>query len=125
MAAVEEIPEPRTVRTADGSVTGYYEYGDPDGGPSSCCTARRTAARDSRGLTRPLVRAACASSHPTDRASATPIPGDSNHAVTVADYAGPLRAFADALRARLVLRARLFGRRSVCACGRATRWTTT
>ena len=33
MVELAEIPEPRTVRTADGRVTGYYEFGDPRGTP--------------------------------------------------------------------------------------------
>lgn len=33
MLELVETPEPRTVRTADGRVIGYYEYGDPEGAP--------------------------------------------------------------------------------------------
>jgi pimeloyl-ACP methyl ester carboxylesterase len=98
MTAVEEIPEPRTVRTADGSVTGYYEYGDPHGRPvvalhgtpnSGAGFAWTDAPARERGL-RVIA---------PDR----PGVGDSarwrlDHAVTVADYPGPLHAFADALQ---------------------------
>jgi pimeloyl-ACP methyl ester carboxylesterase len=98
MTAVDEIPEPRTVRAADGSVTGYYEFGDPRGRPvvamhgtpnSGAGFAWADAPARERGL-RVLA---------PDR----PGVGDSDrwrldHAVTVADYPGPLRAFADALR---------------------------
>jgi pimeloyl-ACP methyl ester carboxylesterase len=98
MTAVEEIPEPRTVRAADGLVTGYYEFGDPHGRPviamhgtPNCGAgfAWADAPARERGL-RVLA---------PDR----PGVGDSDrrrldHPVTVADYAGPLRAFADALQ---------------------------
>src|SRR5438128_11316789 len=33
MLDIAETPESFTVRTADGRVTGYYEYGDPAGRP--------------------------------------------------------------------------------------------
>ncbi len=33
MLDIAEAPEPFTVRTVDGRVTGYYEYGDPGGRP--------------------------------------------------------------------------------------------
>ena len=98
MAAVDEIPEPRTVRAADGSVTGYYEFGDPHGRPvvamhgtpnSGVGFAWTDAPARERGL-RVLA---------PDR----PGVGDSDpwrieRAVTVADYVDPLRAFADALQ---------------------------
>ena len=33
MLELIETPEPRRVESADGRVTGYYEYGDPTGMP--------------------------------------------------------------------------------------------
>lgn len=33
MLDIVEMPEPRTVRTADGRAVGFYEYGDPKGAP--------------------------------------------------------------------------------------------
>jgi len=97
MTAVDEIPEPRTVRAADGSRTGYYEFGDPQGRPviamhgtpnSGAGFAWADAPARERGL-RVLA---------PDR----PGVGDSDpwrvdHAVTVADYSEPFEAFATAL----------------------------
>jgi pimeloyl-ACP methyl ester carboxylesterase len=98
MTAVDEIPDPRTIRAADGSLTGYYEFGDPEGRPvvamhgtpnSGAGFAWADAPARERGL-RVLA---------PDR----PGVGESDrwqldHAITVAEYTSPLRAFADALR---------------------------
>jgi pimeloyl-ACP methyl ester carboxylesterase len=97
MTVVGEIPEPRTTRAADGSLIGYYEFGDPDGRPVIAMhgtpnSGAGFAWADERARRRGVRVLA------PDR----PGVGDSDpwrldHVVTVADYARPLRAFADAL----------------------------
>ena len=71
--ARRDAPSRARVRTADGRVTGYYEYGDPRRPPGDRrCTARPRAAPASRGPTSAPARAASACSRPTGPASATP-----------------------------------------------------
>ena len=97
MLDIVEAPEPFTVRTADGRVTGYYEYGDPGGRPvvalhgTPACGAAFAWA-DERARTRGI------------RLLAPDRPGvgesdrwDPGNGVIVGDYPPALRAFADAL----------------------------
>jgi pimeloyl-ACP methyl ester carboxylesterase len=97
MPDIVEAPEPRTVRTADGRVTGYYEYGDPRGTPvvalhgTPACGAGFAWA-DHAARARGIRLLA------PDR----PGVGDSDRwqagrGATVDDYPPVLRAFADAL----------------------------
>jgi pimeloyl-ACP methyl ester carboxylesterase len=97
MLDVAETPEPITVRTADGRVVGYYDYGDPTGAPvvalhgTPACGAgfawadARARARGIRLLApdRPGVGASDRWRAGTGR--------------TVDEYAAHLRTFADAL----------------------------
>ena len=97
MMEVTGTPEPRTVRGADGHVTGYYEFGDTDGTPvvamhgtpaSGAGFAWADAPARARGI----------------RVLAPDRPGvgdsdrwDRGHRVVVGDYPARLEAFADAL----------------------------
>jgi pimeloyl-ACP methyl ester carboxylesterase len=97
MLELVETPRSRTLRTAAGRVTGYYEYGDPDGRPvivlhgTPACGAGfawadiRARERGVRLLApdRPGVGDSEPWAHGTGR--------------TVAEYAPELRSFADAL----------------------------
>jgi pimeloyl-ACP methyl ester carboxylesterase len=97
MLELVETPRPRTVRTAGGRGTGYYEYGDPDGRPvialhgTPACGAGFAWA-DGRARSRAIRLLA------PDR----PGVGDSDpwspgEGTTVAEYAPALESFADAL----------------------------
>lgn len=96
MTAVD-VPEPRTVRAADGSLTGYYEFGDPDGRPVVAMHGTPNAGAGFAWADAPARERGVRVLAP-DR----PGVGDSDtwhldHPVTVADYVEPLRTFADAL----------------------------
>lgn len=97
MLELVDSPPSRTVRTADGRVAGYYEYGDPTGTPvlalhgTPACGAGFAWA-DQRARDRGIRLLA------PDR----PGVGDSSpwthgRGATVAEYAPVLRAFVDAL----------------------------
>lgn len=97
MREIGEIPQPETVRTADGRVTGYYEFGDPAGTPvvalhgTPACGAGFAWA-DQRARARGIRLLA------PDR----PGVGDSDRwepgrGASIADYPATLSAFADAL----------------------------
>jgi len=94
---VVDVPEPRTVRVADGSRTGYYEFGDPDGKPVVALHGTPNAGAGFAWADAPARDRGVRVLAP-DR----PGVGDSDrwqldHPITVADYAPSLRAFADAL----------------------------
>jgi len=97
MRDLVDIPEPNTVRTADGRTIGYYAFGDPEGTPivalhgTPACGAGYAWA-DARARERGIRLLA------PDR----PGVGDSSRwhlgrSVVVADYAPVLTAFVDAL----------------------------
>jgi pimeloyl-ACP methyl ester carboxylesterase len=94
---VRRGPEPRTVRAAEGRVTGYYEFGDGAGVPviamhgTPNCGAGFAWADDAartRGL-RVLA--------PDRPGVGDSDPWNLDHPVTIADYPAQLQAFADAL----------------------------
>src|SRR5712691_9075192 len=97
-----EIAEavPRTVRASDGRVTGYYEYGDPNGTPvvalhgTPACGAGFAWA-DRHARTRGIRLLA-----PDRPGVGESDPWDRGNGVTVDDYPPALSAFADALDLR-------------------------
>ncbi|MDQ1435601.1 MAG: hypothetical protein QOF59_2417 [Actinomycetota bacterium] len=97
MLEVVETPRSRTVRTADGRVTGYYEYGDADGRPvialhgtPACGAGFAWADGRARGRGIRLL----APDRPGVGDSDAWAPGQGR---TVAEYAPALQSFADAL----------------------------
>jgi pimeloyl-ACP methyl ester carboxylesterase len=97
MLELVETPPSRTVRTADGRVTGYYEYGDPLGRPvvilhgTPACGAGFAWA-DGRARARGIRLLA-----PDRPGVGDSSPWTAGRGKTVADYPPELRAFADAL----------------------------
>jgi len=92
-----EIPEPRTVRAADGRIVGYYAFGDPQGTPvvalhgTPACGAGYAWA-DERARARGIRLLA-----PDRPGVGKSAPWRLGRAPVVADYAPALAAFADAL----------------------------
>jgi len=97
MFEIVEIPEPTTVRTADGRIVGYYAFGDPQGTPvvalhgTPACGAGYAWA-DERARARGIRLLA-----PNRPGVGASEPWRLGRAPTVADYAPELAAFADAL----------------------------
>jgi pimeloyl-ACP methyl ester carboxylesterase len=97
MLELVEAPESRTVRTADGRVTGYYEYGDPAGTPvvalhgTPACGAGFAWA-DQRAQARGIRLLA-----PDRPGVGDSSPWEPGRGAIVDDYPPRLRAFADAL----------------------------
>jgi pimeloyl-ACP methyl ester carboxylesterase len=97
MLELVETPESHTVRTPDGRVTGYYEFGDPDGTPvvalhgTPACGAGFAWA-DQRARDRGIRLLA-----PDRPGVGDSTPWRPGRGTTVAEYAPELRAFADAL----------------------------
>jgi pimeloyl-ACP methyl ester carboxylesterase len=97
MLEIAETPEPFTVRTSDGRVTGYYEYGEPSGRPvvalhgTPACGAGFAWA-DQRARTRGIRLLA-----PDRPGVGESDPWDRGDGATVGDYPPRLTAFADAL----------------------------
>jgi pimeloyl-ACP methyl ester carboxylesterase len=100
MLEIAEAPEPFTVRTSGGRVTGYYEYGDPRGRPvvalhgTPACGAGFAWA-DQHARTRGIRLLA-----PDRPGVGESYPWDRGNGVTVADYPTALSAFTDALDLR-------------------------
>ena len=97
MLELVETPRPCTVRTADGRVAGYYEYGDPDGravialhGTPACGAGFAWA--DGRARARGIRL--LAPDRPGVGDSDRWLPGTGR---TVAEYPPALQSFADAL----------------------------
>ena len=97
MLELVETPQSRTVRTADGRVTGYYEYGDPSGvpvvalhGTPACGAGFAWADRRARDRGVRLLA-------PDRPGVGDSSPWAAGEGSTVAEYAPALRAFADAL----------------------------
>lgn len=97
MVELVETPEPRTIRTADGRVVGYYEYGDPHGTPvlalhgTPACGAGFAWA-DQRARARGIRLLA-----PDRPGVGESDPWEPGRGTTVDDYPPMLGAFADAL----------------------------
>lgn len=97
MLDLVEAPESRTVRTGDGRVTGYYEYGDPHGTPvvalhgTPACGAGFAWA-DRRARERGVRLLA-----PDRPGVGDTSPWDPGRGAIVGDYPPLLGAFADAL----------------------------
>ena len=97
MLDLVEIPEPSTVRTADGRIVGYYAFGDPNGTPvialhgTPACGAGYAWA-DERARARGIRLLA-----PDRPGVGESDPWRQGRSATVADYAPELAAFADAL----------------------------
>jgi pimeloyl-ACP methyl ester carboxylesterase len=98
MTAVDEIPEPRTVRAADGSVTGYYEFGDPQGRPVVALHGTPNCGAGFAWADAPARERGVRVLAPDRPGVGDSDPWRLDRAVTVADYAAPLRSFADALQ---------------------------
>jgi pimeloyl-ACP methyl ester carboxylesterase len=98
MTAVDEIPEPRTVRAADGSLTGYYEFGDPRGRPVIAMHGTPNCGAGFAWADAPARERGLRVLAPDRPGVGDSDPWRVDRAVSVADYAGPLRAFADALQ---------------------------
>jgi pimeloyl-ACP methyl ester carboxylesterase len=97
MLDLVEMPEPRTVRTADGRAVGYYDYGDPNGIPvvalhgTPACGAGFAWA-DQRARTRGIRLLA-----PDRPGVGDSDPWEPGRGSIVDHYAPVLGAFADAL----------------------------
>jgi pimeloyl-ACP methyl ester carboxylesterase len=97
MLELVEAPEPRTVRNADGRVTGYYEYGDPSGTPVVALHGTPACGAGFAWAEQPARARGIRLLAPDRPGVGDSDPWERGRTVNVGDYPPLLNAFADAL----------------------------
>src|SRR5438045_7389115 len=88
---------PRTVRTSDGRVTGYYEYGDPQGRPVVALHGTPACGAGFAWADRPAHARGVRLLAPDRPGVGDSSPWEPGRGAVVDDYPPMLQAFADAL----------------------------
>ena len=97
MLELVEAPESRTVRTADGRVTGYYEFGDPRGTPVVALHGTPACGAGFAWAEQPARARGVRLLAPDRPGIGESSPWEPGQGAIVDDYPPMLRAFADAL----------------------------